>query len=93
MGLLDEEFLTVAAVAELLKLNKQTVRNWIDQGSLKAFHVGRRVRILRSDLDELLEQSRIHPPAPQPESSRSPNAQAFWDGDTAPGPDTPPEGG
>jgi len=25
----DEEFLTVAEVAELLKLNQQTVRNWI----------------------------------------------------------------
>ena len=29
MGLLDDEFLTVAEVAELLKLNQQTVRNWI----------------------------------------------------------------
>jgi DNA-binding CsgD family transcriptional regulator len=29
MGLVDGEFLTVAEVAELLKLNPQTVRNWI----------------------------------------------------------------
>jgi excisionase family DNA binding protein len=92
VGLLDEEFLTVAEVAELLKLNKQTVRNWIDAGYLRAFHVGRRVRILRSDLEELLEQSRIHPP-PLAESSPSGNAQAFWNGDIVPGPDTPPQGG
>jgi excisionase family DNA binding protein len=42
-----EQFLTVAEVAEMLKLNQQTVRNWIDQGSLPALRIGRRVRILR----------------------------------------------
>jgi excisionase family DNA binding protein len=48
-----EEFLTVAEVAEMLKLNQQTVRNWIDQGSLPALRVGRRVRIRRSDLERV----------------------------------------
>ncbi len=48
-----DEFLTVAEVAELLKLNRQTVRNMVDRGDLPAVRVGtRRVRILRSDLDE-----------------------------------------
>ena len=93
MGLLDDEFLTVAEVAEILKLNQQTVRNWIDQGSLPALHVGRRVRIRRSDFEALLERSRIQPPAPQAESSVSPSAEAFWNGDVGPGPDTPPVGG
>ncbi len=51
---LDEDFLTVAEVAEMLKLNQQTIRNWIDQGSMPALRVGRRVRIKRSDLDRLL---------------------------------------
>ena len=92
MGLLDDELLTVAEVAELLKLNKQTVRNWIDAGYLKAFHVGRRVRIRRSDLEELLEQSRIRPAA-QPESASSTSPQAFWTGERVSGPDTPPSGG
>ena len=50
----DEYYLTVAEVAELLRLNQQTVRNWIDQGSLPALRVGRRVRIKQSDLDQLL---------------------------------------
>ena len=93
MGLLDQEFLTVAEVAEILKLNQQTVRNWIDGGYLKAFHVGRRVRILRSDLEELLERSRIQPLAQQTDSPTSGGAQAFWNGDIIQGPDAPPESG
>jgi excisionase family DNA binding protein len=44
MVLADDEFLTVAEVAELLKLNQHTVRNWIDAGYLPAVRVGRRVR-------------------------------------------------
>jgi excisionase family DNA binding protein len=39
--------MTVTEVASILKLNQQTVRNWIDRGSLPALHVGRRVRIPR----------------------------------------------
>jgi excisionase family DNA binding protein len=82
----SDEFLTVAEVAELLKLNQQTVRNWIDRGYLPALHVGRRVRIRRSDLEQLLEESRIQPPA---ESSCA--AQAFWEGEPPPDP-VPPTG-
>jgi excisionase family DNA binding protein len=93
MGLLDDEFLTVAEVAELLKLNQQTVRNWIDAGYLNAFHVGRRVRIVRSDLEELLEESRIRPPGSATAPSTSGGAQAFWEGDATPELDTPPQGG
>ena len=48
-------YLTVAEVADLLRLNPQTVRNWIDRGQLPAVRVGeRRVRIRQSDLDEFL---------------------------------------
>src|SRR5205823_2313951 len=51
----NETYLTVAEVAELLKLNQQTIRNWIDRGELPAIRVGsRRVRIRQSDLDEAL---------------------------------------
>jgi hypothetical protein len=35
----DDEFLTVAEVAAILKLNQQTIRNWTDQGSLPALCV------------------------------------------------------
>ena len=51
-----DTFLTVAEVAEILKLNQQTVRNWIDQGSLPALRVGRRVRIRRSDFERVLAE-------------------------------------
>jgi excisionase family DNA binding protein len=48
------ELMTIAQVAELLRLNQQTVRNWIDSGSLPAVRVGdRRVRIKRSVIDEI----------------------------------------
>ena len=51
-----DTFLTVAEVAGILKLNQQTVRNWIDQGSLPALRVGRRVRIRRSDFERVLAE-------------------------------------
>jgi excisionase family DNA binding protein len=76
----DESFLTVAEVAELLKLNQQTVRNWIDAGTMPAFRVGRRVRILRADLDQILTRGRQgNPGAPLHEGG--PSAQDFWGGE------------
>jgi excisionase family DNA binding protein len=77
-GTLTEEFLTVAEVAELLKLNQQTVRNWIDQGSLPALRVGRRVRIRRSDLDRMLEDGSTKPGG---SGSGGPSAADFWGGE------------
>jgi excisionase family DNA binding protein len=77
-----EEFMTVADIARILKLNQQTVRNWIDQGSLPALHVGRRVRVRRADFDALLERGCTGGPrAPE----RSP-AQVFWEGEFHPTP-------
>jgi excisionase family DNA binding protein len=75
-----DSFLTVAEVAETLKLNQQTVRNWIDQGSLPAIRVGRRVRIKRSDFERLLEQgytSAAEGKADDPGIS----AEDFWGGE------------
>ncbi len=76
----DETYLTVAEVAATLKLNQQTVRNWIDQGSLPALRVGRRVRIKRSDFQRILDESYsgARPPAPAP---RVPSADDFWGGE------------
>jgi excisionase family DNA binding protein len=65
--------MTVAEVASILKLNQQTVRNWIETGKLPALHVGRRVRIRRADFDALLEASVIGDPRPA-----QPN---IWDGE------------
>jgi excisionase family DNA binding protein len=77
---LEESYLTVADVAELLKLNQQTVRNWITDGSLPAVRVGRRVRIKRSDIERVLAEGYSggsgaaggHP---------GPSADDFWGGE------------
>jgi excisionase family DNA binding protein len=77
---LEDSFMTVAEVAEILKLNQQTVRNWIDQGSLPATRVGRRVRIRRSDFERVLADGstgRAEPIGGDP----GPDANDFWGGE------------
>jgi excisionase family DNA binding protein len=74
----SEAFLTVAEVAEILKLNQQTVRNWIDRGELPAVHVGRRVRIKRSDFDRLVEAGYSKAPLRAHEAAV---AASIWDGE------------
>jgi excisionase family DNA binding protein len=78
--LAEESFLTVAEVADMLKLNQQTVRNWIDQGSLRALRVGRRVRIKRSDLERMLEESYRAGTAVSTQPT-GPSAEDFWGGE------------
>ena len=77
-----DEYLTVAEVAEILKLNQQTVRNWIEQGKLPALRVGRRVRIRREDFTALTEEG-YSPVATAPSGF---DAAAFWDGEPLPPP-------
>jgi excisionase family DNA binding protein len=92
----DETYLTVAEVAETLKLNQQTVRNWIDQGSLPALRVGRRVRIKRSDFERILEES-YSAGAAAPARPAGPSADDFWGGEPVglaePGPAALSDGG
>ena len=76
----EEEYLTVAEVAANLKLNQQTVRNWIDRGQLPALRVGRRVRIKRSDYEQYLEDG--YNGAARPEGSApGPSGEDFWGGE------------
>src|SRR5580658_3988999 len=84
----EETFLTVAEVAEMLKLNQQTVRNWIDQGSLPALRVGRRVRIRRSDFDRLLEEGYSGGAGAAPSPAAGPSADDFWGGEPVGAPAT-----
>jgi Helix-turn-helix domain len=51
------------------------LKNWIDKGSLPAIHVGRRVRIKRSDFDRLVESG--YRAAGQPSTA----APSIWEGD------------
>ena len=58
-GFTNAELLTVDETAGLLKVNAQTVRNWIDRGELPALRVGgRRVRIQRSVLEAFIGYER-----------------------------------
>lgn len=77
---LEDSYLTVAEVAEKLKLNQQTVRNWIDQGSLPAVRVGRRVRIKRSDFERVLADGYRGGRRARGAVS-APSAEDFWSGD------------
>jgi excisionase family DNA binding protein len=83
-GEFEESFLTVAEVAELLRLNQQTVRNWIDAGTLPAIRVGRRVRIKRSDLNRILESGYRGTP-PSASTIEGPSATDFWSGEPVSG--------
>jgi excisionase family DNA binding protein len=76
----EDTFLTVAEVAAMLKLNQQTVRNWIDQGSLPALRMGRRVRIKRSDFERVLARSYTGGPMTGIRDD-SPSAEDFWGGE------------
>ena len=76
----EEEYLTVAEVAANLKLNQQTVRNWIDRGELPALRVGRRVRIKRSDYERYLQEG--YNGAGRPEQQPAvPSGDDFWGGE------------
>jgi excisionase family DNA binding protein len=77
----EESYLTVAEVAETLKLNQQTVRNWIDQGSLPALRVGRRVRIKRSEFVRIGVESKTGRAAPRARRP-APSAADFWGGES-----------
>jgi excisionase family DNA binding protein len=74
-----DEFMTVAEAANTLKLDQQTIRNWIDAGTLPAVRIGRRVRIKRSDFDALVDAGYSSPKQAQP--------TGIWDGEIL-----PPEG-
>ena|SRR5947209_1592605 len=79
-GVLEDSLLTVAEVAEILKLNQQTVRNWIDQGSLPAVRLGRRVRIRRSELERLIDEGATVSSGTSTEAP-GPSAEDFWSGE------------
>ncbi len=79
-----DELMTVAEIAAVLRLNQQTIRNWIDQGRLPAVRIGRRVRIKRSDFEQLLTTG-AGPARSTPRTDFYTAAQ-FWDGEPHPPP-------
>ena len=82
----SDDIVTVAEIAEVLKLNQQTVRNWIVEGSLPAIRVGRRVRVRWADVEAMMKPAG---PAVARGDGRgtsmvSSAAQSFWDGEYIP---------
>lgn len=56
-----DELLTVAEVADLLRVSTMTVYRLIRGGDLAAVRVGRNYRVRRGDLDAYLEQQVVEP--------------------------------
>jgi excisionase family DNA binding protein len=55
---LDEEYVTIEQAADLLHVNKSTIRRWIAQDRLPAYRVGqRRVAVKRGDVARLITPS------------------------------------
>ena len=79
MATVSLDLLTVEEVAELLRVNPQTVRNWIDSGQLPSLRVGaRRVRVQRGALESFVG---VKPDAP---NAGGPPASAALAGTPAP---------
>jgi excisionase family DNA binding protein len=59
MRAVDEEFVTVAEAATLLRVAPSTVRRWIRDGDVPAYRIGRRrVALKRDDLSNLITPAR-----------------------------------
>lgn len=48
----------VSEVAEILRVRRETVYQWIKDGELAAIHLGRTVRISESDLADFIKSHR-----------------------------------
>jgi excisionase family DNA binding protein len=59
MRTVDEEFVTVAEAATLLRVAPSTIRRWIREGDVPAHRIGRRrVALRRADLARLITPAR-----------------------------------
>jgi excisionase family DNA binding protein len=57
VALTDRPLLTVPEIADRFQVTDQTIRNWVDHGTLPAVRVGRAFRIRPEDVDALLERA------------------------------------
>ena len=48
------ELITIREAANQLKVHPNTIRNFIQYGQLKAFKIGRTVRIEQAELDKIV---------------------------------------
>jgi excisionase family DNA binding protein len=68
-----DAYQTVKEVADRLKVNEATVRQWIRDGDLRAIDIGKGWRIADSDLDAFLARHATRPRTPE-DASASGNA-------------------
>ena len=60
-----DTYQTVKEVADRLKVNEATVRQWIKDGDLRAIDIGKGWRIADSDLEAFLTAHATRPRAPE----------------------------
>ncbi len=53
----EDRLLTPPQVAKHLQVNERTVTQWLRQGHLRGFKIGKEWRVSERDLDNFLEQS------------------------------------
>jgi len=56
-----KEFHTTRQIAKLLDLKTVTIRRWIQKGQLKAYKLGKEMRISKKDFESFLNERRIKP--------------------------------
>ena len=54
-----KEILTIAEIADTLRVSTRTVRNWIDSGKLKAFKFGLQYRVHIADFQNFIKESEV----------------------------------
>src|SRR5450631_3304572 len=65
----DDPWLTLAEIAEELRMSPATIRSWISKGTLRAMRAGQRKWLVRrSELDRMLRGEDFEdPPSPPPD--------------------------
>jgi len=57
--MIEERYLTVEQIAELLGFHRKTVIKWITDGELVGSRLGREYRVRESDLDAFMTRKQI----------------------------------
>jgi len=80
---MNHEYLTVRDVAQLLKVNTQTVRRWIWSGKLPYIKLGQTVRVPKNELNGILihRQKRVQDVTQSPEYGFNNHLTPFGKGD------------
>jgi excisionase family DNA binding protein len=55
---MDKTFLTVAELADLLSVNRNTVYRLVERGDIPCHHIGRAKRFSRDDVNDFLSRVR-----------------------------------